>query len=190
MFNILLVIIGSIVYGFLPIFVKNIIPYDYSSISIVFYRYLFTSIALFIIIIIRKKSFKINKKQFIELFIFSVIGLGLTFYLLSQSLLYISAGLMNMIHFGYPVVVLILMTLIYKEKINLLKILSALSSVNGVKKLGSSLASILNMFEPTTTVIVSALIYDEKLTINIIIGSILIILSTIFMILSSNSNNK
>ena len=288
MFNILLVIIGSIVYGFLPIFVKNIIPYNYSSISIVFYRYLFTSIALFIIIIIRKKSFKINKKQFIELFIFSVIGLGLTFYLLSQSLLYISAGLMNMIHFGYPVVVLILMTLIYKEKINLLKILSALSSIigiflltkiaaiesfkgiiyallttitygvyiiankkssfasldtmvslfymslivsivffiagiltnslqllnnifvfynfvaisilctifslglllYGVKQLGSSLASILNMFEPTTTVIVSALIYDEKLTINIIIGSILIILSTVFMILSSNSNNK
>ena len=287
MFNILLVIIGSIVYGFLPMFVKNIIPYNYSSISIVFYRYLFTSIALFIIIIIRKKSFKINKKQFIELFIFSVIGLGLTFYLLSQSLLYISAGLMNMIHFGYPVVVLILMTLIYKEKINLLKILSALSSIigiflltkiaaiesfkgiiyallttitygvyiiankkssfasldtmvslfymslivsvvffiagiltnslqllnnifvfynfiaisilctifslgllYGVKQLGSSLASILNMFEPTTTVIVSALIYDEKLTINIIIGSILIILSTVFMILSSNSNNK
>lgn len=226
MLNILLVIIGSIVYGFLPIFVKNIIPYNYSSISIVFYRYLFTSIALFIIIIIRKKSFKINKKQFIELFIFSVIGLGLTFYLLSQSLLYISAGLMNMIHFGYPVVVLILMTLIYKEKINLLKILSALSSIigiltnslqllnnifvfynfvaisilctifslglllYGVKQLGSSLASILNMFEPTTTVIVSVLIYNEKLTINIIIGSILIILSTIFMILSSNSNNK
>ena len=60
----------------------------------------------------------------------------------------------------------------------------------GVKQLGSSLASILNMFEPTTTVIVSALIYDEKLTINIIIGYILIILSTVFMILSSNSNNK
>ena len=94
MFNILLVIIGSIVYGFLPIFVKNIIPYSYSSISIVFYRYLFTSIALFIIIIIRKKSFKINKKQFIELFIFSVIGLGLTFYLLSHISIFI-------IYFGW-----------------------------------------------------------------------------------------
>lgn len=288
MFNILLVIIGSIAYGFLPIFVKNIIPYGYSSISIVFYRYLFTSIALFIIIIIKKKSFKINKKQFVELFIFSVVGLGLTFYLLSQALLYISAGVTNMIHFGYPVVVLILMTLIYKEKINLLKIMSALSSVigiflltkivavesfkgiiyallttitygsyiiankkssfasldtivalfymslmvsavffiagiltkdlqplkdiyvfhnftaisllctifslglllYGVKKLGSSLASILNMFEPTTTVIVSAFIYDEKLTVNIIIGSVLIILSTVFMIFSKNSENE
>lgn len=284
MFNISLVIIGSIAYGFLPIFVKNIIPYNYSSISIVFYRYLFTSAALFIIIIVRRKSFKINKKQFIELFIFSVLGLGLTFWLLSQALLYISAGLTNMIHFGYPVVVLALMTLIYKEKINFLKILSALSSIAGiflltkivavesfigtiyalittvtyssyiiankkssfasldtvvslfymsliisfvffiagvltknlqllndiyvfynfigisilctvfslglllygVKKLGSSLASILNMFEPTTTVIVSSLIYDEKLTINIIIGSILVILSAIFMILSKN----
>lgn len=287
MFNISLVIIGSIAYGFLPIFVKNIIPYNYSSISIVFYRYLFTSSALFVIIIVRRKSFKINKKQFTELFIFGVLGLGLTFWLLSQALLYISAGLTNMIHFGYPVVVLALMTLIYKEKINFLKILSALSSIAGiflltkivavesfvgtiyalittvtyssyiiankkssfasldtvvslfymsliisfvffiagvltgnlqllndiyvfynfigisilctvfslglllygVKKLGSSLASILNMFEPTTTVIVSSLIYDEKLTINIIIGSILVILSAIFMILSKKSLN-
>lgn len=287
MFNISLVIIGSIAYGFLPIFVKNIIPYNYSSISIVFYRYLFTSAALFVIIIVRRKSFKINKKQFIELFIFGVLGLGLTFWLLSQALLYISAGLTNMIHFGYPVVVLVLMTLIYKEKINFLKILSALSSIAGiflltkivavesfigtiyalittvtyssyiiankkssfasldtvvslfymsliisfvffiagvltknlqllndiyvfynfigisilctvfslglllygVKKLGSSLASILNMFEPTTTVIVSSLIYDEKLTINIIIGSILVILSAIFMVLSKKALN-
>lgn len=288
MLNILLVIIGSIAYGFLPIFVKNIIAYGYSSISIVFYRYLFTSIALFIFIIIRKKnfknSFKINKKQFIELFIFSILGLGLTFYLLSQALLYMSAGLTNMIHFGYPVVVIILMTIIYKEKINLLKIMSIASSVigiflltkivavesfkgiiyallttityssyiiankkssfasldtmvslfymssiifitflitgistknlqllnniyvfynfiaisllctifslglllYGIKKLGSSLASILNMFEPTTTVIVSSFIYQEKLTINIIVGSALIILSTVFMIYSNN----
>lgn len=299
MFNIFLVIIGSIAYGFLPIFVKNIIPYGYSSISIVFYRYLFTSIALFIIIVIRKKnfkknlknnfkiSFKINQKQFLELFIFSISGLGLTFYLLSQALLYISAGLTNMIHFGYPVVVIILMAIIYKEKINRLKILSIVSSVigiflltkivavesiesfkgiiyalittitygsyiiankkssfanldtmvslfymsliisiaffiagiltkdlqllnniyvfynfiaisllctvfslglllYGVKNLGSSLASILNMFEPTTTVIASAFIYHEKLTINIIIGSFLIILSTVFMIFSDN----
>lgn len=299
MFNIFLVIIGSIAYGFLPIFVKNIIPYGYSSISIVFYRYLFTSIALFIIIIIRKNnlknnlennfkiSFKINQRQFLELFIFSISGLGLTFYLLSQALLYISAGLTNMIHFGYPVVVIILMAIIYKEKINRLKILSIFSSVigiflltkivaiesiesfkgiiyalittitygsyiiankkssfanldtmvslfymsliisiafftagiltkdlqllnniyvfynfiaisllctvfslglllYGVKNLGSSLASILNMFEPTTTVIASAFIYHEKLTINIIIGSVLIILSTVFMIFSDN----
>ena len=100
MLNILLVIIGSIAYGFL-----------------VFYRYFLTAIFLFIIIIVSKKSFKITKRQFIELLIFSIIGLGLTFFFLSQSLLYISAGLSNMIHFGYPVIVLLVMIFMFKEYI-------------------------------------------------------------------------
>ena len=283
MLNILLVIIGSIAYGFLPIFVKNIIAYNYSSLSIVFYRYFLTAIFLFIIIIVSKKSFKITKKQFIELLIFSIIGLGLTFFFLSQSLLYISAGLSNMIHFGYPVIVLLVMIFMFKEKANILKILSIIFAVvgivmltqvvevesfwgvvyalittitygsyiiankkcsfaevdtmvslfymslfvsiaffiagmftgslqilnnlyvfanfaaislvctifslglllYGVKRLGSSLASILNMFEPATTVVASIFIYKEELTVNIIIGSILIILSTISMLIGS-----
>ena len=283
MLNILLVIIGSIAYGFLPIFVKNIIAYNYSSLSIVFYRYFLTAIFLFIIIIVSKKSFKITKRQFIELLIFSIIGLGLTFFFLSQSLLYISAGLSNMIHFGYPVIVLLVMIFMFKEKANILKILSIIFAVvgivmltqvvevesfwgvvyalittitygsyiiankkcsfaevdtmvslfymslfvsiaffiagmftgslqilnnlyvfanfaaislvctifslglllYGVKRLGSSLASILNMFEPATTVVASIFIYKEELTINIIIGSILIILSTISMVIGS-----
>ena len=283
MLNVLLVIIGSIAYGFLPIFVKNIIPYNYSSLSIVFYRYFLTAIFLFIIIIITKKSFKITKKQFIELLIFSIIGLGLTFFFLSQSLLYISVGLSNMIHFGYPVIVLLVMIFIFKEKANILKFLSIIFAVvgivlltqvvevesfwgviyalittitygayivankkcsfaeadtivslfymslfvsaaffivgiftnslqilnnlyvfgnfilislvctifslglllYGVKRLGSSLASILNMFEPATTVVASIFIYKEELTINIIIGSVLIILSTISMVIGS-----
>ena len=283
MLNVLLVIIGSIAYGFLPIFVKNIIAYNYSSLSIVFYRYFFTAIFLFIIILVTRKSFKITKRQFIELLIFSITGLGLTFFFLSQSLLYISAGLSNMIHFGYPVIVLLIMIFLFKENINILKILSMLFAVSGivlltkvvkvesflgviyalvttvtygsyivankkcsfsnidtivslfymssivsvtffiagiftdslqvlnninvfynfiavsflctifslglllygVKKLGSSLASILNMFEPTTTVVSSIFIYNENLTSNIVIGSILIILSTISMVLGS-----
>ena len=283
MISVLLVIIASIVYGFLPIFTKNIIKENYSSVAIVFYRYAFTAIFLFFIILIRRKSFKINKRQFLELLLFSVVGLGLTFFFLSLSLSYISAGLTNMIHFGYPVVVIILMAIVYKEKINILKILSVISAaigivlltrvvevesfkgviyalittvtygvyiisnknasfakldtmvslfymslfvsivffvwgistnsikmidsiyvfnnflvvsllctifsltllLYGVKQLGSSLASILNMFEPTTTVIASIFIYNETLTINILFGSILVVMSTIFMIMSS-----
>ncbi|MEI0606366.1 DMT family transporter, partial [Brachyspira pulli] len=132
MLHVLLVIIGSIAYGFLPIFVKNIIPYNYSSLSIVFYRYLITAVFLFIIILVTKKSFKITKRQFIELFIFSVIGLGLTFFFLSQALLYISAGLTNMIHFGYPVIVLLIMIFMYKEKANILKVLSMVLAITGI----------------------------------------------------------
>ena len=69
MINILLVIIGSIAYGFIPIFTKNVISYSYSSLSIVFYRYFIASIALFFIIIFTKKSFKVSKRQLLDLFI-------------------------------------------------------------------------------------------------------------------------
>ncbi len=288
MINILLVIIGSIAYGFIPIFTKNVISYSYSSLSIVFYRYFIASIALFFIIIFTKKSFKVSKRQLLDLFIFSILGLGLTYFLLSESLFYISAGLSNMIHFGYPIVVILIMTTVYKERLDKFKILSSISTIigiillttevkiesylgvvysllttitysiyiisnkqssfstldtivslfymsiiisivflllaiyknsfqllnninvlynfigisilctvfslglllYGVKKLGSSLASILNMFEPTTTVLVSTLFYDEKLTIKIIFGSIFILLSTIFIILSNRYKVK
>ena len=288
MINILLVIIGSIAYGFIPIFTKNVISYSYSSLSIVFYRYFIASIALFFIIIFTKKSFKVSKRQLLDLFIFSILGLGLTYFLLSESLFYISAGLSNMIHFGYPIVVILIMTTVYKERLDKFKILSSISTIigiillttevkiesylgvvysllttitysiyiisnkqssfstldtivslfylsiiisivflllaiyknsfqllnninvlynfigisilctvfslglllYGVKKLGSSLASILNMFEPTTTVLVSTLFYDEKLTIKIIFGSIFILLSTIFIILSNKYKVK
>lgn len=288
MINILLVIIGSIAYGFIPIFTKNVISYSYSSLSIVFYRYFIASIALFFIIIFTKKSFKVSKRQLLDLFIFSILGLGLTYFLLSESLFYISAGLSNMIHFGYPIVVILIMTTVYKERLDKFKILSSISTIigiillttevkiesylgvvysllttitysiyiisnkqssfstldtivslfymsiiisivfllsaiyknsfqllnninvlynfigisilctvfslglllYGVKKLGSSLASILNMFEPTTTVLVSTLFYDEKLTIKIIFGPIFILLSTIFIILSNRYKVK
>lgn len=288
MINILLVIIGSIAYGFIPIFTKNVISYSYSSLFIVFYRYFIASIALFFIIIFTKKSFKVSKRQLLDLFIFSILGLGLTYFLLSESLFYISAGLSNMIHFGYPIVVILIMTTLYKERLDKFKILSSISTIigiillttevkiesylgvvysllttitysiyiisnkqssfsildtivslfymsiiisivfllsaiyknsfqllnninvlynfigisilctvfslglllYGVKKLGSSLASILNMFEPTTTVLVSTFFYDEKLTIKIIFGSIFILLSTIFIILSNRYKVK
>lgn len=287
MLNILLVIIGSITYGFLPIFVKNVMPYNYSSISIVFYRYFFTAIFSLVIILVTRKSLKITLKQLLELALFSIIGLGLTLFFISQGLLYISAGLVNMIHFGYPIVVLAIMVFMYKETANILKIaavifaitgiifltsvvevesfagviyalittitygiyivsnkkcsfasldtmvslfyMSSIVSVvffiagmstnnlkmidspyilcnfmlislvctvfslglllHGVKKLGSSLASILNMFEPTTTVIATILIYNEPLTTNIIIGSMLIILSTVTMVIGSNASS-
>ena len=215
MFNILLVIIGSIVYGFLPIFVKNIIPYNYSSILILMtliYKekinllkilsalssiigiFLLTKIAAIesfngiiyallttitygIYIIANKKSSFASLDTMVSLFYMSLI-VSVVFFI--AGILTNSLQLLNNIFVFYNFVAISILCTIFSLGLLLY----------GVKQLGSSLASILNMFEPTTTVIVSALIYDEKLTINIIIGSILIILSTVFIILSSNSNNK
>ncbi|WP_252832273.1 EamA family transporter [Brachyspira pilosicoli] len=57
MINVLLVIIASIAYGFLPIFTKNIIRENYSSVAIVFYRYAFTAIFFIFYNTHKKKKF-------------------------------------------------------------------------------------------------------------------------------------
>lgn len=46
-----------------------------------------------------------------------------------------------------------------------------------IKNIGSSNASILSTFEPITSIMLSSIMFNEKLTYNIIIGSILIIIS-------------
>lgn len=285
---ILAVVFGSIMYGFLPIFSKNLLLSGLSSESIVFYRFFFTLIECVIIILITRKSFKITRRQLLQISFFGIIGVGATALLITLSLNYISTGLANMLHFGYPAVVIIIMTLLYKEKISLYKISAILVAllglfiltqiktegsikgvilvlitaftyalyiiankkssfasldtmvillytslavsvfffiqakvtdtfqipttlyqyVNimatallctimslglllyGVKGLGSSTASVLNMFEPTTTVIAGIFLHSETFTINILIGSLLVIFSTVIIVFENMKLKK
>lgn len=279
---ILTVVVGSIVYGFLPIFVKNLQLLGLNSESIIFYRFLFTVILCFVLILVSKKSFTISMKQFRDVSFFGILGLGVTSLVVALSLDYISTGLANMIYFGYPAVVMIIMITIYKEKVSLYKLLSvilailgvfALSQIDtagsikgillaliaaflyplyiisnkrasfrsldtvvvvfytsvsisifffiqtiatgtleplegvymyynlialalctiipltlvlyGVRKLGSSTAAVINMFEPTTTVIAGIFIHKEIFSLNILLGSSLVILSTFIIMLEN-----
>jgi len=276
----LTVIVGSIVYGFLPIFVKNLQLLGLNSESIIFYRFLFTLIISFVVIFITKKSFTISMKQFREVSFFGILGLGVTSLVVAFSLNYISTGLANMVYFGYPAVVMAIMITIYKEKMNSYKLLSVIAAIlgvftlsqidtagsikgvflaliaaflyplyiisnkkasfasldtvvvvfytsvsisifffiqtiatsklqplegiymyynlfalalctivpltlvlYGVRKLGSSTAAVINMFEPTTTVIAGIFIHKEVFTLNILLGSSLVILSTFIIML-------
>ncbi len=277
---ILTVVIGSIVYGFLPIFVKNLQILGLNSESIIFYRFIFTVVISFSLISITKKSFAISMKQFKEISFFGILGLGVTSLVVALSLDYISTGLANMIYFGYPAVVMIIMITVYKEKVSRYKLLSVIVAIlgvftlsqidtagsvkgvllaliaaflyplyiisnkrasfasldtivvvfytsisisifffiqtqitgtlqplesiyvyynllalalctiipltlvlYGVRKLGSSTAAVINMFEPTTTVIAGVFIHKEVFSTNILIGSSLVILSTFIIVL-------
>lgn len=279
---ILTVVVGSIVYGFLPIFVKNLQLLGLNSESIIFYRFLFTVILCFVLILVSKKSFTISMKQFRDVSFFGILGLGVTSLVVALSLDYISTGLANMIYFGYPAVVMIIMITIYKEKVSLYKLLSVILAIlgvftlsqidtagsikgillaliaaflyplyiisnkrasfrsldtvvvvfytsvsisifffiqtiatgtleplegvymyynlialalctiipltlvlYGVRKLGSSTAAVINMFEPTTTVIAGIFIHKEIFSLNILLGSSLVILSTFIIMLEN-----
>lgn len=60
----------------------------------------------------------------------------------------------------------------------------------GIKELGASTASILCMFEPISSVLFGVIILGEKMTLNKIIGNLLIISAVLILIIYDAKNNK
>lgn len=268
-------ILSAIALGLLPIFATLAYKGGTNSITVAFYRFLLSTIILFCYFRIKGISFKLEKKLFPTMIFAALVGYAATALTLFSSFMYISPGLATILHFIYPVLVIFLAFLFFKEKLNVAKVISltlailgiyiligfgkinhnlmgvvlaiasgvfysiyilsigyskikdvgsllltfyvsafssvgilifglltntillrinlssfipiilvALSSICGlitfamaVKLIGSSTTSILSTFEPITSIILSAIIFNEKITINIIIGTILIILS-------------
>lgn len=65
-------------------------------------------------------------------------------------------------------------------------ILALMSLIKGIKIIGPSIASILNTLEPILSILLGILILKEPITIFIVIGSLLVILSIIIITLDNN----
>ncbi len=127
-------------YPYLPyLLYKPVSPLN----SVVFYRFLFSSILLVIILCIRKTNFKISGKQ--ALIIFGLAFLyAATSLLLTKSYLYIPSGLATTLHFLYPVLVTLLMVTFFKDKVSVSIIIATIMAIGGVYLLSGSEGGTLN----------------------------------------------
>ncbi len=130
--GVLAVVTASFIYGIMPVFIKIALIEGMSSGSVVFYRLLFSAIFSFIIIKLFKIDMTVTKKQLVQMGIFGILGMGATMALLTVSYNYIPTGLATMIHFTYPLTVTLVMTLIFKEKLNKSKAISCLLALSGI----------------------------------------------------------
>lgn len=62
--------------------------------------------------------------------------------------------------------------------------------VKGIKIIGSSNASILSTFEPIVSVLLGAIILNEKITFSIVLGTTLIIFSVLLLTLTEKAHDK
>ena len=87
--------------------------------SVLFYRYLFGALFLAIIMLFKKQSFAVKKREVIPLI---CLGLLFTFssVFLFDSFNYMDAGIACTILFVYPVMVAIAMAIFFKERMSLL----------------------------------------------------------------------
>lgn len=116
--GICLVAVSSILYGIIPLFVKLVLKRGMSVSCGLAYRLFIISAMAFYLVRRRGYSFRISRRQAAELLIFGLTGFGLTNTLLGTSYYYIDMGLATVCHFVYPVVVVVIMRLLFGERLN------------------------------------------------------------------------
>ncbi len=124
--------IASIAFGIMPILAKLAYRGGANPINTLALRFTFASIILFIYIKTKKFSLRVSKEQIKLILFMGVIGYSMTSILLFIAYNYIDVGIAGMILHTYPLMVMILSIIIYKEKFKLKKFLYLMVTTIGV----------------------------------------------------------
>lgn len=139
-------IASSMTFGLIPLFTLPLMAEGLGFDSILFYRFLFASIALGILLVARKQSFRIKRSELPTLILLGV------FYSFSALFLFwgyqlLSSGIATTLHFLYPVFVTMLMAIFFKEKKSIWTACSILCAILGVGMLSIGDGSVeINLF--------------------------------------------
>jgi len=124
--------IASIAFGVMPILAKLAYKGGANPISTLTLRFTFASIILYIYIKNKNLSLKLNKEQIKLILFLGVVGYSMTSILLFLAYNYIDVGIAGMILHTYPLMVMILSIVIYKEKFKMKKFLYLIITTIGV----------------------------------------------------------
>lgn len=135
--GILYAIISSATFGLVPLFAIPAIQEGVSVNTVVFLRFFISFIAMGIVLLFRRISFKVTKDEYKTLCWVAMLYAA-TSMLLTLSYLYIPSGTATTIHFLYPVLVTLIMIFLFKEHGNWLVYTATGLAVAGVGLLGNS----------------------------------------------------
>ncbi len=127
-------IVTSVTFGLIPLFTLPLMKEGMSLDSILFYRFLFATIALGIMMKVHKEPFAIKMNDL------PLLALLSTYYMVSAQFLfwgydYMGAGVATTLHFTYPVFVTLLMLILFREKASWVTWLAIILAVYGVARL-------------------------------------------------------
>lgn len=123
---------ASLLLGSIPAASKYLLLNGMTPGAITFFTFIIYIIGSATVILIKGEGFHVNFKQLIILLLVGGLGMGSTGYLLNMAYSYIPVGLTTMIHFSYPCIVVLIMSLVFKEKMNSLKVIAIASGICGM----------------------------------------------------------
>lgn len=128
----LFTILSALLFGFTPVLASMSYEAGSNPLTLTFYRNLLVIPLLGVIMLVRKTSFKINKKNILNILIIGCLGRGVTTLMLYSSYEYIGIGTATTLHFLYPVFVALICFVFYKDKMDLQKTIALAIAAGGV----------------------------------------------------------
>jgi len=128
-------IIGAIAaasYGTIPLFALPLYHEGLNAVSVLLFRYLLALPVLLIMLRINNIPLSLPDKKLFRPLIILGLTMGASSLFLFLSYLTLPAGIASTILFIYPIAVLLLMTLIYREKLRLVTILCIIIALSGI----------------------------------------------------------
>ncbi len=127
-------ILTSATFGLIPLFTLPLMAKGMQFDSILFYRFLFATLALAGIMTAKKEPFRVEKR---EIPILVLLGF---FYTASAMFLFwgyrfMSAGIATTLHFTYPIFVTLIMLFVFREKTSWITLMATMLAICGVARL-------------------------------------------------------
>lgn len=150
--------ISAATYGLIPLFTLPVMAKGIYFDSILCFRFLIASLALGVLMLIRKESFRVNRSELLTLGLLGGLFAASAMFLFWSYRL-MAAGIASTILFLYPVFVAVLMSTLFGEKISWLTRLAIVIALTGVALLymgdGDTTLSLIGIM----VVLSSALLY-------------------------------
>lgn len=124
--------LSAAAFGVMPILAKLAYDGGANAVTVLTLRFFFAALMILPIMIGKKISFKITKKEVRDLFILGGGNYSVGCLTLFLAYNYMSVGLATTIHFIYPVVVTIVSVIFFKEKLKKTKIFALILSCTGI----------------------------------------------------------
>ena len=123
--------IAAATYGMNPLFALPLYQGGMTPDSVLFFRYLFAIIILGIMLKVRGRNFRIQRKDVLPLAVFGLL-LSVSSLTLFESYNHMDAGIASTLLFVYPLMVALIMAAVFKEKLKLQTLLCIALALGGI----------------------------------------------------------
>ena len=124
-------LLAAITYGMNPLFALPLLNAGMSASGVLFYRYLLAIPIIGIIMLLKKMSFKTDKRKLITLALLGVL-MGISSLTLFKSYGYMNAGIASTMLFVYPLRVAVIMIIFFKERFSWVTFVALALSLLGI----------------------------------------------------------